>query len=156
MMTDKIDFVTEFTRQGIFGLSLKTLGSCPHWEVQGQGVTMVQFLHAMSIECAISYSLMLPEKMLNLILNRPAECLRYFTSPICILLRKLGRFALRLWGHWVEKVIAPAKTITEGGVLPDYFFEMCKMTRKVNEIQHTIQDLLDQYEDLKNQCTRSL
>jgi len=73
MMTNKIDFVAEFTNQGIFGLSLKTLGSCPHWEVQGQGVTMVQFLHAMSIDCAVSYFLMLPERMMNLILVQYKE-----------------------------------------------------------------------------------
>lgn len=143
MMTDKIDFVAEFTRQGIFGLSLKTLGSCPHWEVQGQGVTMIQFLHAMSIECAISYSLMLPLKMMKLILTRPAECLRYFTAPICVLLRKLGRFALRLWPRWMEKVVVPAKAVSEGGDLPDYFIDMCKMTRKVNEIQLAIAELLE-------------
>ncbi|ODM97157.1 hypothetical protein Ocin01_09527 [Orchesella cincta] len=143
MMTNKIDFVAEFTKQGIFGLSLKTLGSCPHWEVQGQGVTMVQFLHAMSIDCAVSYFLMLPEKMMILILEKPAVCLRYFTSPICVLLRKLGRFALRLWDRWLNKVVIPAQAVSENGMLPAYFIDMCKMTRKVHEIQNQLAELLE-------------
>ncbi|CAL8125089.1 unnamed protein product [Orchesella dallaii] len=143
MMTNKINFVAEFTKQGIFGLSLKTIGSCPHWEVQGQGVTMVQFLHAMSIDCAVSYFLMLPEKMMTLILEKPAICLRYFTSPICVLLRKLGRFALRLWDRWLTKVVIPAQAVSENGILPSYFIDMCRMTRKVHEIQNQLAELLD-------------
>lgn len=70
MMTHKVDFVNDFVNKGAFGLSLKTLGSCPHWEVQGQGVTMVKFLFCVSMDCALSYYMMLPPKMLLLIMVR--------------------------------------------------------------------------------------
>jgi hypothetical protein len=67
-MTSKAEFVNDFVSKGIIGLSLKTLGACPHWEVQGQGVTMVQFLFHASLDCASAYRLMLPHKMISLIM----------------------------------------------------------------------------------------
>jgi len=61
-----------------------------------------------------------------------------------VLLRKLGRFALRLWDRWLTKVVIPAQAVSENGMLPAYFIDMCRMTRKVHEIQNQLAELLYQ------------
>jgi len=69
-MTSTNEYLIDFIGKGILGLALKTLGSPPHWEVQGQGVTMVQFLYHASADCAQAFRILLPQKIINLIVVR--------------------------------------------------------------------------------------
>ena len=85
-MTANWEILPRFIEKGIFGLALKTLGSCPHWEVQGQGVTMMVFLHEASLDCAISMYVMLPTKVLKYLMVKP---LLISTGLIIFLLKAL-------------------------------------------------------------------
>ncbi len=75
--------------------------------------------------------------------SKPEECLRYFTSPICVYLRKLGRFALKMWNRWVEKVVVVARLYAKGSKIPPEVFKLTQMARKVHEIHQAMADLLD-------------